>query len=371
MNTHLTKNNIKKFDLFKKTRVFFIEQLLGILQFNIKKGLKKKIKKIYNNSVLNKFKNDQHFLFKFNKKITRYKEPYKLLTKRKKKWKRRYFSIKQPQQRLTPFLKETILKDKFKNFYKKRPQNYLMFLNSKEQIYLVKKLYLNLTKSVSTNKFENTLNKQFNYFLSLKDIKSEKPLSWVKRSIKEYINPDINNLNKSNLNKKLFNLSLQIRQTNIKTLRIKKQQYNFINLFKKVKQKNLIKLNTLNKNKIEKILNKKQFYNINNYYELNIYSNNLNQLIKVKKICENWKNINSGLKLSIKPIKKKSPKLTLLKSPHVNKTARSQFILNIFKLSINVYNLNKNKKKLLNFIIKLKLFSSFLNFTLKKKFIKD
>jgi len=89
MKTFSNKNSIKtnliKFSSFNTNRTFFIEQLLGILQFTIKKGLKKKLKRNLNLLLSNTFIKNNSELYKFNNKLIKYKQPYKTLSKRKKK----------------------------------------------------------------------------------------------------------------------------------------------------------------------------------------------------------------------------------------------------------------------------------------------
>jgi len=79
------KKLMKKFESFSNNRTFFIEQLLGILQFSIKKGLKTKTKRILNNLITKLYLKDNRIVYKFNNKLTKFKQAYKIMDKRKKK----------------------------------------------------------------------------------------------------------------------------------------------------------------------------------------------------------------------------------------------------------------------------------------------
>jgi len=73
-------------------------------------------------------------------------------------------------------MKNNFFSKKLKQISKRRPQNFLIFLNSKEQMHEIKKIYINLVKNNKAPNFYMTFQKQINYFLSLKTIKVEKKI---------------------------------------------------------------------------------------------------------------------------------------------------------------------------------------------------
>ena len=96
---------------------------------------------------------------------------------------------------------------------------------------------------------------------------------------------------------------------------------------------------------------------------IKLYSKNKESLKQFKKLIENinkkWKNIT----FSVKAIKKKRKRITLLKSPHVNKTAQTQFQSIVYSSNIEYFSWDVKKnyiilKKIKNYMfpdIKIKI----------------
>jgi len=111
----------------------------------------------------------------------------------------------------------------------------------------------------------------------------------------------------------------------------------------------------------------KRYFHSNNQYELSFYSFEKYNLKKVKKFCENIKSNTLKKNILIKPIQKRIKKITILKSPHVNKTARNQYDQITYKLSLKVQNDSYNHKAIFDFILKVKTYFSYLDFTFRSK----
>lgn len=399
---------VKKYESFSSNRIFFIEQLLGILQFTIKKGLKKKLKRELNLLLLELYNKDNTFFYKFNKKLIQYKQPYKTISKRKKKWKRRLFSVKQKELRVTPFLKKNFFTKNFKRFYRRRPKNYLIFLNSKEQMHNIKKIYIDLVKSETTSQFRSTVSKQIKFFFNVKSLKAQKKIGWIKYLIRKYLRQKYPNkkfwnrykapvhYSKKFIYKRKLKFRLWRKKKRSKLwrfLKLKNKHYiNNLNHSKIINKKSSVKTKTYiaNSSKLSKnlsIYNKYFFYKFakkvklnrrdhiwkRNYttkslqiYQVVFYSSDKYHLTKVKKYIKNLLKNNLRVKLLVHPIQKKIKKVTVLKSPHVNKTARSQYDQINYKLRIEIQNKNLvNKKTIYLILVKLKTYFSFLDFSFK------
>ena len=427
------KKLMKKFESFSNNRTFFIEQLLGILQFSIKKGLKTKTKRILNNLITKLYLKDNRIVYKFNNKLTKFKQAYKIMDKRKKKWKRRNFSIKQKEIRVTPFLRKNFFTNNFKRFYRRRSRKYAIFLNSEEQLHYIKKIYIDLVKGNKSNKLINTFEKQISHFLSLKTVETKKILGWIKYITRGYVIKE-NMKKKDTIPKSYFSndnfregddqiyfkkivekneisstretLTFKFMGKNkhfIKSFLIIKisnklhsKKVKFVKTQKKKKSKTLLsKISRYKKEKhVESLIPHsrrqsdniiysslyknmikttshfkmgKRYFHSNNQYELSFYSFEKYNLKKVKKFCENIKSNTLKKNILIKPIQKRIKKITILKSPHVNKTARNQYDQITYKLSLKVQNDSYNHKAIFDFILKVKTYFSYLDFTFRSK----
>ena len=114
-------------------------------------------------------------------------------------------------------------------------------------------------------------------------------------------------------------------------------------------------------------------------YEIKLYSKNKESLSFFLKLLKQPKNEIQNLQVFLKTSKKekKQKRITVLKSPHVNKTAQEQFQLITYRAVIECFSWEIKKNTLLLKKIKNRLFPDVKikiekkNFPYKKSFIQD
>jgi len=364
--------NYNQLILNQNSRSYFIEQLLGINNYLIKKGLKKKLKRKINNWVYNKYKKNNNIYKLFTWKMDQHRVPLKFLAKRKsKKSKKRYF-LKRQRERFIPYLANTIFEKSLKKLKKKR-WDYIIFLNLKEQELETKKYISNTIKADKKNKnnFIKLFDSKITTFLS-----SEPKINIKFSGFFKYIFWRIIHIYKL-LVKKKKKQTLQIKHIYLKWQnKVNKKNKYILKDFSLKKNKYYYFLNNLNNNVtlLKKINYTKQlrFYSQkldNNLcvINLNIKSTELFTLLGFKKQLKNFFWVKNKYNLKVSNIKKNFKKVTVLKSPHVNKTARSQYEEVLYSLNIKISFLKKDFLKIYKFLLYLKQKFSFFDFVIKTK----